>query len=130
MIYLTYGIYSNGQLIWYEPPQGFNETRVVPITETKRVSGELLNQEPYTHLLSSRTVWELTISADELATSEKFNFMIDFFNADAWRYGGDAYGYGYCEVFLRDEGQMPVKFLEDHAGLPEIIFKLAQKTPI
>jgi hypothetical protein len=130
MIYLTYGIYNNGTIEWRTPPEGFSETRVTELTETTRVNGLLLNQEPYTHLLASRTVWELVISADELATSSKYNFMIDFFNADAWRYGGDSYGYGYCEVFLRDEGLMPVTFLEDHTGLPEVVFKLAQKTPV
>jgi len=135
-IFLSYGTYVNGSVVWQEPPTGFEAVTVVPKPQVKRSSGSDLRDVPYSHLHSARDSWELVVSADELADIAKKNYLKDFFYADAWRYGasdfyyGYGMGYGYVDVFLLDQDVMPVSFLEDNVKLPEVIFNIQQKWPI
>ena len=135
MIYLSYGIWENGVVTWVEPPVGIDAVRIEPKKRTDRINGYDLRQIPYTQLLSKRDTWTLSVSADEMMSEVKRNFMENFFGAHAWRYGGETFyygygmGYGYANVFLEDVGDMPVSWLDDDLSLPELTFKLIKKEP-
>lgn len=135
-IFLSYGIYTGGVIVWQEPPTDYDAVTIVPVPENKRTTGSDLRDIPYSHLHSARDSWELVISADELSESMKYNWLKQFFNADAWRYGtsdfyyGYGMGYGYVDVFLLNQGKMPVSFLEENMNLPEVVLNLQQKWPI
>ncbi len=135
MIYLNYGTYSAGVLTW-GTEQAFNEISFKQLTNTERIKGRDLRQEEYSNLLSSRIIYELVITADELAATAKYTWLRTFFKAHAWKFSltpvstvtptpllWSAVG---TSVVIED-GDMPVEFLEGCKYLPEVKLKLIQK---
>lgn len=121
MISLTYGYYNNGILTWLEA-RSLNELRFIISRQTERIKGKLLNGYFYSHLLTNRYTYELTVSADELIDNTNLEFIKAFFEAEAWKINDE-------EVFLLDDGDMPITYLEDNIDLKEITLKFVKKIP-
>jgi len=126
-IYLKYGTYNSGSLEWSDS-ETFSALIFNEYPETDRVVNRGLNGVEYNHLKSVRTIWKLIISANELVDSDKYEFIKNFYTAGAWKYSTDNWTTETL-VNLKESGEMPVEFLENHKLLREISFTLVQKMP-
>lgn len=136
MIYLNYGKFENGVIVWNPQPHAFNPVRIENIKVSSRVSGLDARQVNYSHLLSRKDSWDISFSADELYNPVSLSFLHNLFFADAWLYGGYqygysgcAYGYGYSNVFLTNDGKFPVNFIESNVNLPEVKLNFIELNP-
>lgn len=112
MITLVYGVYSGTSLTQYATT--FAELGYYTAVETEREIGRTLRQIDFAHKFGSKLIHHLTISADELYNTTKFDFMKNFYKADKWWIGSS-------EVVLQDTGEMPVEHLEGNKHLPEVV---------
>lgn len=94
----------------------------------ERTSAEMLNGEMTTHVKSSRNIWMMTISADELIDSAKAAFMDLFYTAGGpWKFSDDNWSTETI-VVIEETGDLPSEFLNNNKYLKEIKFKLIQKS--
>ncbi len=129
MIYLNYGTWIEGELTWQEASMGFNAIIFTPSEETKHVLGRDLREIEYRNVLSSRTNYNIVISADELVDSTKLSFIKSFYQADAWAWNTTSDIETLNIVVLEKDGAIPIEFLEGCKDMPEIKFSLIQKEP-
>lgn len=92
---------------------------------TERATGTNLNGTGYSHRLYQKNERLISISADFLADSSKYDFFKDFYKAGAWQYSDD--DSTYTDVILQESGKIPVEYIEGHLGLPELTFTLIDK---
>lgn len=129
-IYLKYGLWNNGVLVWSDPIE-YNALEVYEIPNTTHIAARDLCQNENRIILSKRSVWKVTISADELVYEDKFNNLKAFYTAHAWKISVEAQFsdtvLGY-EVVMSD-GDMPTEFINNHKRLREAKFVFTQKYP-
>jgi len=126
-IYLKYGNYNAGSLQWSDS-ETFSALMFNEYPETDRVINRGLNGVEYNHLKSYRTIWKLIVSANELVDPDKYEFIKSFYAAGAWKFSTDNWTTETL-VSLKETGDMPVEFLENHKLLREITFTFIQKKP-
>lgn len=108
-----------------ETVQELNPVRDVEFPITERITGSSLRAVMYSHRVYTRTGRTITISADELATTAKMDFIIAFYKAAAWAYSQD--GTNWTMVVLEENGRFDPTYIEDWVKLPEVTFTLINK---
>lgn len=83
--------------------------------ETDRIESNSLRGYMDSKLLAKRRNWDVVISADELATDAKYNFIIDFWNTGHPHYiditgNSLATVYSWIDVII-PAGEIPIEFL-------------------
>lgn len=126
-VYLKYGNYTSGIVQWSES-ESFSTLSFYETVETDRINQRGLNGIEYNHIKSSRSIWKITISANELVDSTKFAFIVALYKADAWKFSLDNW-MSESIVNLKEAGEMPLEFIENHKLLREITINLIQKKP-
>lgn len=130
-IYLQYGTYTNGVITWSSSKQ-FTPSKVYPIIETKRQKGYDLRDVPFNSQISSRENGiKVTINPRDLFDSSSFNFIKDFYKADAWRYNyTDAnWDTNSVRVELEEQGSLPIEYIDNNKYLKVITLTLKQWFP-
>jgi hypothetical protein len=130
-IYLRYGNYVSGTLT-YETAVEFNPPILRPINSFKRIASNDLRDINFSHLKSSRTKnYEIVLSANDLSSSTKFTFMVNFFKADAIQYNLTNEDWDTEAVLcsIDDSGDMPIDYINNHKLLRRLKFNLIQKYP-
>ena len=124
---LKYGIYTGNNFAW-SSGQNFRELDLKIVPETERIQGRTLRSKEYSHFISKKDVFKITISADELYNTTKYNFIKSFYaaNGGRWQISLDSWA-SSTEVVLKEAGEMPVEFIDNVSGLPEISFTLIEK---
>lgn len=129
--------YYNGSTTFV---QAFNATASYDRDENTLEIGRTLRQVEYAHQLSHRRIYEITISADELATPANYAFMRAFWNASQWwlslRSDATTPAFGSANnpdtefVSVRiDGGLSPVEFINGHKLLPSFTLTLTERFP-
>lgn len=135
MIYLKYGIWNDttNQLDW-SSEKGFNELEFKEIPTVDRITGKTLRGRRYAKKKFVASMWNLTISADELASTTNYDFIVSLFGADAGKYSTwttQATRWTNTDTteteFTLEADKLPVEFLENHKSLPEVKLELFQK---
>jgi len=127
MIDLKYGTYIGDTLNW-SSSQSYNELEFKDLTSTERVQGSTLSGNRFNHLLHSRNVWRLTISADELYQATKETFMRAFYKAQGWKWSDDNWS-TETVVDLLESGDIPYEFINNHIDLKEITLTFIEVEP-
>ena len=125
-IYLKYGTWSSGTLTW-STSQAFNTLVYDDNITTDAIEGRDLYQIDFVNITSTRMIFDLIISADELIDSDKLLFIQNFHKAHAWKLSTDNWT-SEVEV-MKPKGDLPVTYIEDCKYLKEVIYKLTQKNP-
>lgn len=125
-LYLKYGTWSFGTLTW-SSSQSFNAIDYDTVINTDAVEGRDLRGIEFSHILSTRKVHVVIISADELLNSTKWSFIENFHKAHAWKLSTNNWS---TEVeVMKPKGDLPVSRIEDCKYLKEIKYTLTQKNP-
>lgn len=130
-LYLRYGNYSSGTLT-YEAAVEFAPPVLRPIKYFKRISGVDLREINFSHLKSARTKsYEVVLSANDLSVTSKFDFIVNFYKADAIQYNlvntdWDTLG---VTCSIEDSGMLPIEYINNHKLLRRLKFNLIQKYP-
>ena len=124
-LYFKYGTYSGTTLSW-SASQTLKAVKYIEYHETERIQETDIRGEKYNHQLSKRPVWEIVISANELANATKWTFVQNFFLAHAWKFSTDNWSTEKI-VELGEAGRIPVEFLEGHKNMRQVKFTLNQK---
>jgi hypothetical protein len=124
-IYLKYGTYSSGTLTW-SSSQEFDVPVYIEYEENDRITEKDVRGTFYSHLKDSRSVYEIKISANELADATNWTFLKTFYNADAWKISTDDWTTEKVCV-LEESGRLEPEMLEGHKELREVVFHLVQK---
>jgi hypothetical protein len=100
-----------------------------PIPVVVRENGILLNGRQYSHHLYSHNEIEITISTDELSTSD-IDFLINFYKSNYQYISINNITFGNYIKVITEAGKFPLEYLNDIKYLPEIKFKLNYENPI
>jgi hypothetical protein len=121
MIYLRY---SNDNFETYTGI-ALNELKIKTTPIRSTVKGSTLRGTAFSHKRFTKTNnFSLVVSADELYSTTKYNFMLNFFKAGAHRFSAD--DTTYIDIVLDDEN-FNEEYLEENRLLPEITFNFLQK---
>jgi hypothetical protein len=130
-IFLRYGNYDEGDIVWSEPME-FAPSRVIPIFLNTRITGVDLRDIEFNHLVAKRTKSiEITLVPHDLVDDDKFNFIIEFFNAMAWEYNfaNDDWESEAVRVQLEEKEKLEYEIINNHKQLRKLRLTLIQKTP-
>lgn len=116
---LKYGLWTSGVMAFESSPTVISAVRFEIVPQNTRLEGKALNQDYYTHKIDNRNEATLVISANALADSTTWNYMITFYNADGWKIND-------VEYHLLDAGKMPVEFLEGNTSLREVTLRFVE----
>ena len=123
-LYLKYGTWSSGVCTW-STSQTLNALKFIEITNTDRIKGRDLRGTDFNHLLSTRKIWDVLISADELATATKFTFIKNWHKAHTWKFSLNNWT---SETLIEVEGgDIPIEFIENNKNLPSYSAKFTQR---
>jgi hypothetical protein len=125
-IYLKYGTWNAGTLTW-SSSQSFNALSFTNVPSANRIEGNDLRDEVYNHLVSTRNIWKLIISCDELVNSTKKSFLLTFFKAHEWKFSLD--NWTTETVVSIPTGDMQIENIEKNKNLVEVTLLLTQKVP-
>lgn len=119
------------EVLTYNPALTDSEQRLYDTITPKKNSinrtvdeGILLSGRKYSHLLYKHLEWDITISADELGTSD-VDFIENFLDAPfkyISTYNGTSWS-NYIEV-IANSGRTPIEYVEGLEDLPEITLNL------
>ena len=126
-IYLKYGSFSLGVISW-SSSQTLSVPSAITYDMTERITDVDIRGGHYSHLLFKKSVYEVKVSANELANATKWAFMQNFYKADAWKISLDNWT-SESQVILEEAGKMPVEFLEGNKKLRELTINLIEKEP-
>lgn len=104
----------------YEFQSEFNTLKYYETPITGVISGRTLRGRQFEHLIYRDTEFTIVISADELISSVKRNFIKEFWEAGHKyiRTDGD-----YIQVFSGG-GTLPIEYINDNKYLPEITLRM------
>ena len=125
-VYLKYGTWSGGTLTW-SSSQSFAALDFDSIVNSDAIEGRDLYQIDYSNIVSTRNIYTLIISADELLDPTKWSFINSFHKAHAWKLSTNNWT-SEVEV-MKPKGDLPVTRLEDCKYLKEVKYVLTQKNP-
>jgi hypothetical protein len=134
-LYLKYGTWNDTtKVLDWSAEQLLNAISVKAVPFTKRITSTGLQGVGVSHKLYKKYGYEIIISADELADSTKYSWLISFFLADGWlvsinsdvakRWGGS--DLTQTTLVINTE-KLPVEFLEGNKYLPEVKFECEDK---
>lgn len=130
-IFLRHGTYIEGTLTW-ETPQEFKPPIMRKLYIAERISGDDLRSINYAHLRSKRTSsYEVVISANDLANTTKFDYLVACQFAEAVQYSlvNTDWATNGVTITFEASGIIGFEYIENHKGMPRLKINLIQKNP-
>ena len=87
------------------------------------VTGTLLNSRSFEHITSIKEIWEIVVSANELITTSKKDFIVNFWKSLHKYICVDTTTGDYIQV-VSGGGDLPIEYIEENKYLPEVTLKL------
>lgn len=130
MIYLNYATYTSGSMATFVSAMSYSPIKFLEFVNVDAITGRDLANNEYINVRSRRNEYLLELSANDLASPEKYNFLKEFYQSDIkkicnvlltdWQQSG-------TEVMIKDIGTIETEFINNNKNLPKIQVNLIDK---
>lgn len=100
----------------------FDALKYLPSVETEVISGKTKRGRNFEHVIATSDIFDIIISADELISSVKREFVVNFWKSSHKYFLTDTEG-TYINV-ITGGGILPIEYINESKYLPEIKLSL------